>query len=710
MLRLQPLCFLTAGLLASACPWSLSAQTPTEQARELEKRLPAPKPPQGRDSFELSEARQQRLQKLLPNAWRKLSQREPLHILALVGEREMQVWSEVKDAGVLSTFPAYFSRELANQFFYTGGIYEAGKNAGADVLAPSLTIRALSTEGGIVDTAAMLGSVARQSPVDLVLICHGLAEAESGMSPQAFVTATRQAVEAAGALKADVILSAPWLPMSARPETTLGITAPISDVLRELAEEEGWLFADLGDITRLLDLPPSDARDDAQKFDRFITTYRSLFYETQDGVFLPRPGLHARLGSALFQSMLDGTANVPWSIDAPHANWRENGAALEVRFTLINPSQQSQSFTLLPLIAGDWKPRELQPEITLAAGAKQTLTIQYARSSGASLPAEESVSRLPVLIISGKRASIVTLRAPLQPAAIVWSSDTLFNQEQRFVAGGQIVNTSQENLSGTWQAEFLGTPLNGKFELKPGAAHPLDLSFDLPQNGPPVSRSPLKLSLTTSGLTLTSTREITLARNLGLNQPQPLTPASESTGKVSLEVKADPSRLTLICDVIGDEMLLDAVSAGAAAWQLDVNLDARSYGKRLEAGSTAPLRVTGSATPGKGHVHDISPWAFGSGYSAAFAAKEFQATHTTSGAGRHQIQLTIPRSYLYLHEWALDNGNSQFGLNVRLTLNTAQGYRTWSLVPTAKSANDAGAMAALELSAKPTQRASVIFD
>ncbi len=708
MLRLQPLCLLTVGLLASACPWSLSAQTPTEQARELEKRLPAPKSPQGRDTFELSEARQQRLQKLLPNAWRKLSQREPLHILALVGEREMQIWSEVPNEGVLSSFPAYFCRELANQFFYTGGIYEAGKNAGADVLTPSLTIRALSTDGGIVDTAAMLGSVAKQSPVDLVLICHGLAEAESGMSPRAFANATREAVEAAGALKADVILSAPWLPMSAKPETTLGITAPISDALRELAEEEGWMFADLGDLARLLDLPPSDARDDAQKFDRFITTYRSLFHESQGSLFLPRPALHARLGSALFQTILDGSTRVPWSTEAPNATWSENGAALEARFTLINPGQQSQSFTLLPLIAGGWKPSELQPEITLAAGAKQTVTIRYARSSGAALPVEESVTRLPVLIISGKRASITTLRAPLQPAAIVWSSDTLFNQEQRFVAGGQIINTSQEDLSGTWQAEFLGTPLNGKFDLKPGAAYPLDLGFDLPQNGPPVSRSPLKLSLTTPGLTLTSTHEITLARNLGLDQPVPLTPPAGTAGKVSLEVKADPSQLTLICDVSGDEMLLDA--AGAAAWQLDVNLDARSYGKRLEVGSTAPLRVTGPATAGKGHVHDVSAWAFGTGYSATFAAKEFRATHTASGGDRHQIQLTIPRTYLYLHEWALDNGNSQIGLNVRLTLNTAQGYRTWSLAPTAKSANDAAAMAVLELSTKPTSRATVILE
>ena len=37
-------------------------------------------------------------------------------------------------------------------------------------------------------------------------------------------------------------------------------------------------------------------------------------------------------------------------------------------------------------------------------------------------------------------------------------------------------------------------------------------------------------------------------------------------------------------------------------------------------------------------------------------------------------------------QWALDNGNSQLGLNVRLTLNTSQGYKTWTLHPTSKAA------------------------
>ena len=86
----------------------------------------------------------------------------------------------------------------------------------------------------------------------------------------------------------------------------------------------------------------------------------------------------------------------------------------------------------------------------------------------------------------------------------------------------------------------------------------------------------------------------------------------------------------------------------------------------------------------------------------------FQAELKSLGGNQHQIMLTIPRTYLYLHEWALNNGNSQFGLNVRLTLNTAQGYQTWSLVPTSKPANDAAAMGVLELTATPTQRATVI--
>lgn len=716
MIRFQPLHFLAAALFACGSPWSLSAQTPAstsaevERARALEARLPKPTIPQGRDNFELSEARQQRLQKLLPDTWRKLKQREPLHILVLAGQRELEIWSEDGKAGLMQTFPALFANELANQFFYTGGVREAGKDADADALAPGITLRVLSGQDqALVDAPSILGSVARQSPVDLVLICHGLAEAEAGMSPPGFVRLTGQAVDAARALKAEVFVVAPWLPASEQLERTLGGACPLADALGEASEDEGWMFADLGDLAGVMEVPPSDARDDAQRFDRVANTWRSFFHEEKGGHHVPRASLHQRLGGTLFQTMLDGAPSPLVSFEKTVAVWVENGAGLELRCTVVNGTKQEQRLTVLPLIASGWKPREAQPEVLLAAGARQPLVIGYARADGNEVALEENLVRLPLLVISGNRAAVITQRASLQPVAVVWNADTLFNQDKKFVLGGQIVCTSTEDVSGSWEAEFSGSKQSGRFQLKPGAAQPLDLAFDMPLDAEMVRSSNVVLKVRLPGLDLTSTRPVIVARNLGLKQPVSLTPYSESSGKVTLVAQADASRLTLTCDVSGAEMLLPTID-GDAAWQLEVNLDARSYGKRLEPGSTAPVRVTGTATAGRGTVMPVAAWAFGTGYGAVFDPKAFYAALSSNGADQHQIQLVIPRTYLNLHEWALENGNSQLGLNVRLTLNTSRGYQTWSLVPARQPANGFGAHGVLELTDKPTSRATVIVD
>lgn len=716
MIRLQSRHLLAAALCACVCPWSAPAQAPGQvsaevaRARALESRLPKPQPPQGRDSFELSEARQQRLQRLLPDTWRKLRQREPLNILVLAGARELEVWSENGKAGLMQTFPALFARELANQFYYTGGVNEAGKDAAADVLAPGISLRILAGQDqALVDAPSILSSVARQAPVDLVLICHGLAEAEAGMSPPAFARLMEQAVDAAHDLKAEVFVAAPWLPASESLEASLGSASPLADALGERMEEGGWMFADLGDLTRVLELPPSDARDDAQRFDRLAGTWRSFFHEERGGHHVPRESLHQRLGAALFQTLLDGPASPLVSFDSTAAVWMENGAALELRCTVANSSKQELRLTVLPLIASGWKPREAQPEVVLAPGAKKTLVIRYARADTAPEGLEESLVRLPLLVISGQRAAVITQRAPLQPVAVVWNADTLFNQGRKFVVGGQIMNSSPETVKGSWEADFSGSKLSGAFHLKPGSSQPLDLSFELPLGEEMVRRSDLVMNVKLPGLDLTSRRSLIVARNLGVGHDVALTPQGKSEGKVALKAQADASRLTLVCEVSGAEMLLPTVD-GSPAWQLEVNLDARSYGKRLESGSTAPLRVVGGAVAGKGRVLPPVAWAFGTGYAAVFDPKVLNAVLSSTGADQHQIQLIVPRTYLYLHEWALDNGNSQLGLNVRLTLNTSQGYQTWSLVPSRQEPNSVSTHAVLELTSKPTSRATVIVE
>lgn len=702
---------LTALLAAAELTPPARAQAPAsaavKKARELETRFPTPSPPRGHDTFELGEARQQRLQKLAPALWRKLSQREPLSLLVLAGKPELRLWKEDGGPTLLEGFPACFARDLANQFYYTGGVFEAGTRTPA-LLAPGISLRILAgPDHALVDAPSILASTARQSPVDLVLICHGQAEAAAGMSPAEFTRQMALAVEAVRDLKAEALVAAPWPGSGPRPEAALGQVRPLADALAETAEDGGWLFADLGDLSRLIDLPPSDAASDAQRFDRLASAWKSFFHEDADGDHLPRAQLHQRLGSALFQALLDGpSAGRPLHWEEASASWQHTG--LKLRSTLVNDSREEQRLTILPLIAAGWKPRDAPPEATLAPGGKTTLDIAYVPAvEGASAIPDDGILRLPLLVISSQKASILTPRAALSPFTIEWPVGATFNQDRRFIIGARLLNTSPEELAGTWEASLEGRRLDGRFSLKPGAALPLDLAFDLPEAGN--GRLMLELKVRPSGRELRISRPLVIAANMGLGKPMPLFPVTDSAGRASLEARADASRLTLLCNVQGAEIMPSAENA-PPSWQAEVSLDARSYGKRLEPGSTAPLRFSGSASSGRGHAAPPAAWAFGTGYAAVFDPREFHARLVSSGSDRHQIELIIPRTYLYLHEWALQNGNSQLGINLRLTLNTPSGPQSWILTPTSLPANSINALSVLELSTSPTSRATVILE
>lgn len=681
----------------------------SRKARELETRFPAPKPPRGHDSFELSEARQQRLQKLAPALWLKLSQREPVNLLVLAGEQELRLWNDDGRESLMNSFPACFARDLANQFYYTGGVFEAGTRSSA-MLAPGISLRVLTgPDHALVDAPSILASTARQAPVDLVLICHGQAEASAGMSPAEFTRQMTLAVQAVRELKAEVFVAAPWPGSGPRPEAALGQARPLADALTEAAEDGGWLFADLGDLSRLMDLPPSDAANVGERFNRLASTWKSFFHEDANGEHLPRAQFHERLGKALFQAFLDGAAPArPVRWEDATASWQPSG--LKLRCTLVNDSQEEQRPTLLPLIAAGWKPRDAQPEATLPPGGKTTLDITYAPAvEDASAIPDDGLLRLPLLVITDHAAAILTPRAALTPFTVEWPVGALFNQERRFIIGARLLNTSPDEQAGTWEASLENARLNGRFSLKPGAALPLDLAFDLPEEGAATGRLLLELKIRLAGKELRISRPLVIADNLGLGKPMPLFPVTDSSARASFEARADASRLTLMCNVQGVELLPSAEN-GPPAWQAEVSLDARSYGKRLEPGSTAPLRFSGSAASGRGHMAAPAAWAFGTGYAAVFDPREFQARLISSGSDRHQIELIIPRTYLYLHEWALQNGNSQLGINLRLSLNTPAGPQSWILTPTSLPANNINALSVLELSTSPTRRATVILE
>lgn len=667
------------------------------QAEALEKKLPVPST-EARTNFDLSPARQERFQKLLPKAYRKLSQREPFNILILGDEEAFQV-HEGKPA---QSFPGVFATELATQFFYTGGVLESGTTG--PLQAPTIALRTLTRpHGSVLDAAGILASTARQAPVDVVLICYG--QTETSMSPVTYRRAIVAALAGAKEIGAEVILCSPWLPVAENCETVLGGNRPLADVLHEIATEEGLLHADLGDLSRIVRVPEVETQNEGQVFERIETTYRAFFHQAAATSYIPRLNLHQQLGSLIYKELLDAPVPLPWQ--ASEATAHQTAAdQLTLAYVLKNTGASDLDLTVLPLIAAGWKPVEAQSKISLKAGASQEIKVSYAQT-GSEAVFQEPLVRFPVLVSAGPLVRVETLRAPVDPFAIVWGLETQFNQEAGFLAGCQIVNTGKPRIQGSWQAEFEGQKLNGQFDLQSGASSPLNLKLNLPADITITKRLPLKLTVQSEGVTRISNRTVVITPNLGLNQTARLLPLAitKTASPVSLNVKASAKALALTFDITGDEVLQDSANGGPA-WQLEVNLDARSYGKRLEPGSTAEVLVTGKAAPGAGKVHPIPAWAFGTGYGAGFDPKEFKAA-LTGTEGKRQITLTLPRTYLYLHEWALDNGNSQLGLNVRLTLNGAEGYVTYFLSPTLKPADDVEALAVLELTAKPTRRVTV---
>jgi len=677
------------------------------KARALEHRLPAPKLAR-KETFDLSPVRAERLSQRLPQMFRRAAQREPLHLVVLGNAGAFQMKPEEGKTTLMDSFPGIFARELASQFFYTGGVHEAGPKDDSLALNPGITLRMLEgSTGNIQEAAAILGSTARQAPVNLVLLCYGQDEALAGMSPVTFVNGVKQAVDAAEQIGAEVILCSPWLPMSGKPEVSLAVSRSLADAVSELAEKEGLVYADLGDLSRLLELPVNEGKDEGLIFERFMTAYRGFFYETDEGNFLPRASFHQRLGAALMKGMMDGASACSFSLTEISASWSKKGRGLELQATLINGSQERLNLTLLPLIAAGWKPLSAQPQVSLPAGGRQAILLSYSAADGQSAAMQEADVRLPVLMISGSHARVLTMRSPMKPLSVVWGMETLFNQEKRLNPTCQIINTTQTDQRGEWVATFRNQKQEGRYDLKAGATQPLDLGFDLAAVDPSVQVDDLKLTLAGESFRLEQTHEMTVTQNLGLKQSVALTTGKDAPGSAHLRVEADAKTLTFIVDLQGAGLLLSTASKTAAAWQMEVCLDARSYGKRLESGSTAPITVTGSAQAGPGHFQAISPWAFGTGYAANFDSEKFQAALSSQGSERHEIRLTLPRSYLYLHEWALDNGNSQLGLSVNLTLNTASGYRTWSLNPTTKQVGDVESLVVLELSEKSTGRFTV---
>lgn len=694
-----------AAVAPVAAPAPAKPDLPTLQAaaRQAEAKLPVSvAPPQ--HYFDLAPAQRDRWQKFLPQTLLKLTRRERVQIVVL-GDAILD--GAKADAGVdplLNSFAGVFAKALATQFYYTGGVRvvrPGSKLRGKEnmVLGPEILLQPVSTSS-IVSAADALATVGFQGRPDVVLVAHGLEDGVAGTSAAEVSAGLRAILDKARKGHIEVIVAGP-VPQAAEPEeTSLALTRRASSVMRDFCEAENLLFSDLGDFSRLVSLP--DGTNEAYLlFPVLVQQLRSQLNTAAALPATPTTSLHLAMGRILFSDVMDGVPAVAWRTNEATATLAGQGQ-LQLAFQIINTSREQLAMTILPLVPRGMKLKDATSEILLGAGAKEQVKVDYTITDTTQLPVTDGKARLPVLVMAGKSARISDLVAPLRPCSVSWNVRTAFNQETEFLPELEIENSTGGTLSAAWELNWAGKQQEGKVALDANGSEALSLSLALPADAkaPFRQRLPFNLSVTANGARQIFDRYIEITRDFGLKEVVPLTAADGQSSAVTLRADADGMKLFLTLDLTGVDLADDD---SGQAYEVLLNLDARSYGKRLTSGATAALRITGKAGDGAATVAPIAPWAFGSGYAAEFDAKEISAALSSSASGGRRLTITLPKSYLYLHEWALGNGNSELGINVRLT----GGGREYFLTRGTRPGDDAESLGVLELTDKPTRRWTV---
>lgn len=743
-------------------------------------------------SYELNAEQTARVQQYLPRTYAKLAKRAPVHAVCIGDSVMINWSHGADNGNVLKAWNGIFLQELADQFIYNGGVrlVRPAKDQPAKLtnfFGPEITVQNFSRGGRLIFHALQpLSTTAFENDPDLVIVSYGINDCLNGQPLDVYRRNVQQVVDVVKSKGADLILCGPSLILLDPPEQSLALTRPYTDTMREVAQANGVFFADLGDLAWLVQIekrvhpldevkkklakeaaktaaaaaaaaeaakndpkapaPPAPPRasvienplaeelnNDPDKkamvsFQQIVELLKAR-YNHGDIVDLVHPDTPSQqiLGRRVYQELINGPKQVPWTMAAATVNL-ENADTCKLSYRLENPTQDEQSYAVLPLLTPTWTPQDAPSQVTLKPGKKTQVNITYKRAAPATtqgrsdlLPPHEAIFRLPVLTVGGGMARIEEARAGVTPIAVLWNTGASFNQQAVDLAG-RIANTSGQTVVGKWEAKWMDQTATGTFSATAQSEEPFRVRF----NFPPTTRQKgtVTFQVTVGNNVYRFDRELEVVRNISLKESvpllspniyvrdqvqHPLMPDTTSPG-VIFRADADSNALYLTYDIYGYR--LQDSPAGSGAVGLELSVDARSYGKRLAPGSTDLIRIVAPAADGDATVAPLPAWVFGNEYAMYYDEKQVKCRLTSRPDGARRVTITLPRGYLYLHEWAMGNANSELGINTAIQIwqngeNGQGSYQTFCLTSNGRHRDDAESLAALELSDKPTGRWTV---
>jgi len=655
-------------------------------------------------AYPLTLEQRDRLKQYMPRSFTKLEGREPLHVVAL-GDDIMGGFTPLPSAwesnNPLYSYTGVFLAQLAREFFYPGSVrlLNPAPNGVAkltDYLGDEISLENLTAiDGTAFDGLRRVSTDALIHDPDLVLIQYGVYDAFGYISIDAYKRALQEMVDAAKAVRADIVLFGPSLVNYGGGAMEWGVERPYATATREIAAGNGVLFIDLGlHLSRYgggvdPDTHPAAAMEIVgDRLSRIFNygpalTLRERVHPTQK--------IHQFLGEAAFADLLNGPPISHFSCTAVATH--ETAGIVSISLVIRNQSTEIRNGSVGALAVGAaMLPTEAAQRFTVTPGSATQVNFRYQRPvvgksrDGSDLyfpmePSDELV-RFSFFIEDSVRSEVVDVPVRVGPVTAIWKSRSFVNVSDKMRVEWDLVNGTDKQITGTFQvgmADRVGQ--STEFSVSPLGTKSVFSVFDFESpEGVVLFQQDLWIQLEVDGKVVRFSREMEASRDLVLGEEVIMKPwkdyanhgpAIEDTAQrrssesASVRFDADDKALYVIAKLDGIKL---PDLGDQAALQARLYLDARPLSEVRSFGAVEPVTVYTRGTSGPGFTPSIGLGSFGKGYDMILSPKGITSVLKDDASGAKVLEIRVPRAYLHRHDWALDSVDSILGVRLEVTV------------------------------------------
>ena len=658
------------------------------------------------EAYPLSLEQREHLKTYIPRTFLKLDSQRQVHIVALGDSVTWMYTRDDNNGNWLLSYLGNFSTHLAREFFYPGGVRalnpEDGKPAklkshmGKEIFIENLAIPGRCALDALqrVSTDAFLNSP------DLVVIDFGINDSVRGHSLDSYRRALQRSVDACKASQADVIILAPSIIRAGSGPMRWGLTRPYATVAKEVANQNGVLFVDLGkSLAPLGGGIPAGVQPEAALLtmsDRLGRIFEFDPMPDPEETLHPNEEAHAVMGRALFKAVIDPAPDAEIYDLSAKAVVVDN-ETVKVTATLRNLGEKPRKGYLGALMMGQvLTPANPYQDFDLGPGKSKDFELEYKRPATPLAPGghvafdvADPNLRLSYFVVDEERSRLFDVVTRLAPVSIEWTDQTFKNLKDKVRFEWRFVNGSSDETSGRYRIGMGDKAVSGwvPFKLPALGAKKFEATFPFaPPKGAARYKSAVFVEVEVGGKTITFPRELEAIRDVALGERTALSnymdygsvnqlPASGSAdlpdgkGGVVMRVDADQNFLYFAFDFadVGFGPVPNTPSLIA-----DIAIDARPVVEVGSFGFVDKIRINCPPTDGPIAVDRPQFAAFGdgAGNNVVIPSGGITAELKTITTGERRLELRVPVAYLIRYDGKVGDPNSVLGVNASFSFSS----------------------------------------